>query len=362
MGDNAKRFRIIRKELTTLFPGTASGNVARHLNTLAAMMSGIIGAKNVHLPEVASKAPNGTKLTSREKKFVRWVRNKRIEIEEYFLPFAQLLMARLAQIQEALVIAIDGSSVGRGNIALMANVIFKGRALPITWIVLKGKKGHLPEELHLRLMEQIQALIPSDTRVVILGDGEFDGVRLLETVSMMGWDFSCRTSKSIILNWEGYEFSCREIEKHMTEGEYIDVCNCLFKKDKHGPVRVVCWWREDCKEPIYLVSNLTTAEEVCDQYALRFRIETFFSDQKTRGFQIQRSHLSNPERLSRLLIAACLAYIWVVYLGELCKESGKAGEIHRCNRIDLSLFQLGFRWLEHLLNEGLRLVMPLKRA
>jgi hypothetical protein len=39
-------------------------------------------------------------------------------------------------------------------------------------------------------------------------------------------------------------------------------------------------------------------------------IETFFSDQKTRGFQLHKSHHSAPARLARLLIAACPAYLW----------------------------------------------------
>jgi len=48
-------------------------------------------------------------------------------------------------------------------------------------------------------------------------------------------------------------------------------------------------------------------------YQKRFRIETFFSDQKSRGFHIHKSHISDPRRLSRLLIAACVAYLWIVY-------------------------------------------------
>jgi hypothetical protein len=38
-------------------------------------------------------------------------------------------------------------------------------------------------------------------------------------------------------------------------------------------------------------------------------IETFFSDQKSRGFNLHKSHVSDPARLARLLIAACLACI-----------------------------------------------------
>ena len=88
-------------------------------------------------------------------------------------------------------------------------------------------------------------------------------------------------------------------------------------------------------------------------YKKRFRIETFFSDQKSRGFNIHKSHLGDAHRLSRLLIAACLAYIWVVYLGSLCKKEGWQCIIHRGKRCDLSLFQLGLRLLEHFLNENL---------
>ena len=78
-----------------------------------------------------------------------------------------------------------------------------------------------------------------------------------------------------------------------------------------------------------------------------------FSDQKSRGFNIQKSHLTDPQRLSRLLIAACFAYIWVIYLGSLCDKEGWRGIIHRKKRCDLSLFQLGLRILEHFLNEAL---------
>ena len=86
-------------------------------------------------------------------------------------------------------------------------------------------------------------------------------------------------------------------------------------------------------------------------YEKRFRIETFFSDQKSRGFHIHKSHMSDVQRLSRLLIAACLAYIWIVYLGSVCEAGGWKPVIHRRKRCDLSLFPLGLRFLNHLLNE-----------
>ena len=79
-------------------------------------------------------------------------------------------------------------------------------------------------------------------------------------------------------------------------------------------------------------------------------IETFFSDQKSRGFQLDRSHLSDPERVQRLMFAAGLAYLWVLDLGTVAQEDAWLPVIHRSHRCDLSLFQLGLRLLDYLLN------------
>ena len=116
---------------------------------------------------------------------------------------------------------------------------------------------------------------------------------------------------------------------------------------------VRCWWATGYHAPLSLVSHLAPAKEAWRLYPKRFRIETFFSDQKSRGFHMHKSHISNPQRLSRLLIAACLSYLWIVYLGSLGEKEGWRSVIHRRNRCDISLFQLGLRILEHFLNEEL---------
>jgi hypothetical protein len=66
---------------------------------------------------------------------------------------------------------------------------------------------------------------------------------------------------------------------------------------------------------MFLVTNFELASETCYWYKKRFSIETFFSDEKSHGFYLHKSHLSDPLRLSVLIIAACLAYLWIVYLG-----------------------------------------------
>jgi hypothetical protein len=325
--------------------------MARHLNTLAGFISGIVGSKSSQLPTVATKIPDGAKPESRVKRITRWLKNDEIKEEIYFLPYAEILLNSLAL--ETLVLAMDGSAVGRGCCALMINVIYKGRALPLAWVVRKCPKGHAPEALHIELVELISKRIPEGTTVVFLGDGEFDGTDLQDTMKDAGWFYACRTAKSTVATWEGIEFKLDFLGNSIKPGMLIELKEVQFTRDAYGPVMVLCCWAKDEAEPLYLVSNLSVAEEAIKYYQKRFRIETFFSDQKSRGFNIQKSHLSDPQRLSRLLIATCLAYIWIVYLGSLCKRDGWQRIIHRKSRCDLSLFQLGYRLLEYFLNECL---------
>jgi len=349
MSDNIYRYRAIRKALNDLYPREPQGNLARHLNTLAALISGIVGSKRTNLPAVAGKVPDGTRRESRVKRFSRWISNEGITLETYFMPYAEALIASLAHRPLALV--MDSSAVGRGCLTLMVSVVYQKRALPIAWIVVKRSQGHFPEASHVALLEQVRRLVPEEADVIFLGDGEFDGTTLQATVEGYGWDYVCRTAKNTILAEEGEEFTFEELG--ILPGELISLPEVTFTRQAYGPVHAIAWWKKGDKEPLYLITNLELAEEACSWYAKRFRIETFFSDQKSRGFNLHKSHLSDPVRLARLMIAACLAYIWILYLGVVAKRDGWVKIIHRTDRCDLGLFQLGLNLLEHFLNERL---------
>jgi hypothetical protein len=100
---------------------------------LAALISGIVGSQHTHLPQIATQVPDGTKPESRVKRFARGVGNATITEDVYFVPYAEVLLRQRAL--QTLVLSIDGRVVGRGCVALMIHVVYKGRALPLAWVV-----------------------------------------------------------------------------------------------------------------------------------------------------------------------------------------------------------------------------------
>jgi hypothetical protein len=95
MSDNLRRYRAIRDALIQGYRGQPTGLAARHLTTLAALISGIVGSQSTQLPKVATHVPDGAKPESRVKRFARWVDNTYVTAERYFVPYAEVLLAHL---------------------------------------------------------------------------------------------------------------------------------------------------------------------------------------------------------------------------------------------------------------------------
>jgi hypothetical protein len=351
MSDNHTRYHLIRQGLEQLYPTRLKASQLRHLHTLALLIHGLIASAHCQLPKLAAKAPRKCKLESRIKQLSRFLDNDLVTQKTFWLPFAKpLLVALSSNAKRELVVCLDGSAMGRECVALVASIVYAGRALPIAWLVVKGKKGHLPQERHLELLEMVHQLVGEAAQVIVLGDGEFDGTLLLERINSHGWRYVVRSAKSSQLH-DG-ELVCNFEQLGVGPGGLVAVPQAHFTAEQYGPVLAVAVWEAGYENPLYLVTNLKAADEAVEYYRKRFRIENFFSDTKTRGFRLDKSHLDEPARLSRLLLGAVLAYWWLTYLGVSGREANWDKLVHRTDRTDLSFFQLGWRILEEFLMCG----------
>ena len=352
MSDTYRRYRAIKQAIMQFYHPRPQGHREQHLNTLVALICGLTGGRHAHLPTIADHAPsNRATQESVIKRFSRFLNNDRHTLDGWFLPVAQELLTTLAT--QPIQIVMDGSVVGRGCLALMLSVVYHGRALPLCWVVVSAPKGHFPELTHRALLAQLQAIMPKDAHVTFLGDGEFDGIDLQQDLSTTGWWYVCRTASNILVTAYGVRFHVADLGPPV--GEMLAVTPAWMTAKEYGPVGILALWEEAYSQPLYLVTNIDDLDQAVQLYKKRAHIETFFSDQKSRGFQMHKSHLSEPGRVSRLLMASCLAYLWIVYLGVCALQDDWMRVLHRQDRCDLSLFRLGLRLLARLLEEELRI-------
>lgn len=346
---NFQTYRSIKRTLAHVLHTRRDSHQEQHLNTLALLICGIVDAQHVQFDKIAAHAPiRGRKNESLITRFRRFVKHDDLTPEALWLPFARAVLAGLAQ--APLTILLDGTTAGRGCVVLMASLVYRSRAIPLLWSVVKGKKGHLAEELHCALIRRLREVLPAQADVLLLGDGEFDGTELLSTIRASLWHYACRTATNILIYAQDRVFTVGDLP--LTRGEAVSIADVQMTAKRYGPVLLIGLWEAKHTEPLYLVTSLSDAEVAVERYRLRFRIECMFADHKSRGFQIDKSHLAAPERLGRLLIATSLAYLWVQAVAIFAQARGWLAQFHRTDRCDLSLFQIGLRAILYALREG----------
>jgi hypothetical protein len=82
-------------------------------------------------------------------------------------------------------------------------------------------------------------------------------------------------------------------------------------------------------------------------------IEEMFGDLKKNGFDLERTMLRHFDRLSRLTLAVALLYIWLISIGTRTIRDGLRVLVDRKDRRDLSIFQIGLRFIERCVTNAL---------
>lgn len=347
MSDAARLYQAVLSNLIKFLPGMKEESFL----TLAMMITGLLRSKSGQLSKMARAVQYAHKKESLVTRFQRLVRNKKIEVGLEYNPFVTLILSALSK--EQVVLIVDSTKMGGNCICLMVSVYYKSRALPLAWVVYKGKKGHSSQETQLALFKRVKALLPEASQVILLGDGEFDGSQVVtwfETET--NWQFVCRTDKTNLIWYEEQWIALEQLPLEPGQEAFLTAVR-FTQAHQVGPVNILVVWNELKNCHWFFVTNLETAKTAKKWYAKRFTTETLFSDFKGRGFHLDDTRLWKPERISRLLLAGSIAYVFSIVLGVEAIVSGAFRQLVRTDAFYHSLFQLGLIYLDHILNECL---------
>lgn len=331
----------------------------KRFEKLAKLIYCIIKKGESSLQKIGEGLEEDIDVESKVKKVKRFLKSKYTDYQSFFLPFITSLLAGFATVPRLLIV-IDGSVVGNGCMASLVSVVYGKRSIPLAWLVCKQKKGHMKVHLHQVVLEQVASLLPAGPEIVLLGDGEFDSVALQEFAYSQGWKYVLRTAKnSLITTQNGDQFHLGDCHPDDSQ-DHFWLPEVYFSKQRYGVVNCVVWHQQVYENPIYLVSNVEEANEVMSLYKNRFSIETIFGDIKSRGFNLQKVRVSDPDMLQNLLIVVCLAFLIVFTLG-LNKAKVKVSRIIRKDRVDAySVFQIGFRIANYIIENQIDIFYKIK--
>jgi hypothetical protein len=320
-------------------------NCKSRLTNLVLLIVGIFESQSVYLSVIARKIPLRVKKLSLAKRLERFVDNAAVDVEKWYHPWASWLIES-ASSGGTVHLVIDSTKVTANHRQIMVAVAYQRRTLPIMWDWVSYARGHCTTQLQIALLQQVQALIPAGVTVSLVGDGEFNHPLLIEYLEFWGWDYALRQKcNTLIMQADDCKWT-RLDSFDLKPGQMLWLGNILLTQASPYPTNMVLYWKVGEKDPWYLATNQLSVQDAVRLYNRRMWIEEMFGDMKGHGFDLELSRLRTPERLSRLTLAVCILYVWLVTLGEHVLTSGFNTEVDRSDRQDLSIFRLGWDWLE----------------
>jgi hypothetical protein len=349
-------FQLYRSWLNSVSSLLPHKRVTRRRN-LAQLMVGIYLSGSVQLSRIASKVPSSAKLTSITKRLSRFVSNEEVDAGDWYRPVAMGVVEHLVRSGSKVRLLIDGTKVSGSKQLLMVCVAYRRRALPLWWCWVPYRKGRSSTSKQLALLREVQALLPPAAEVSLVGDSEFGDVRVLEKLDGWGWRYALRQK-----GWYDYQDSSgvwRKLHDAVAPGQSHDLGMVRLTR-KHGyHTRLVAHWQRGHKEPWLLATNYPSKQASLAAYAKRMWSEEMFGDLKGNGFDLESTRLGDEARLSRLTLAVCLLYVWLIALGSATIERGDRHLVDRSDRRDLSIFRVGLYMLDRYLRLGKSVTMPL---
>lgn len=327
------------------------------LTNLIWLMMGIFQARSVQMKLAARKVPIQAKQLSIVTRFGRFLSNGQVRVREWYAPFGSGML-RLAAVGGHIRLIIDASQVSSGHRLLMVSLAYRRRSLPIAWTWVRSSRGHSTTAKQVKLLAYVQGLLPKGGQVSLVGDCEFDHPLLIENLRFWGWDYALRQIGNHVVLAHGFTAWQRIDGLAVQPGLTLWLGNVLLTRTSPFPTHLVLHWRSGQKQPWFLATNLLHPQSALRLYRLRMWIEEMFGDLKKHGFDLEMTHLRHFLRLSRLTFVVCLLYLWLVALGEYVLLHDLSGQVDRTDRHDLSVFRLGWDFLE----DCLRLLDPIPRV
>ena len=296
---------------------------------------------------------------SRQRRFSRWLHNKRIEPLALYAPIIKQALSQWGE--QPLYLILDTSMLWNCYCLIRVSVQYRGRAIPLLWKVIEHPSSAVALTVYQPLLEQAQALLPQSNAVIFLADRGFADTHLMALLrNHLRWHFRIRIKS----NFNIYRPGARVIRPHqfkLQPGQAmmlhsINLGNCELV-GRGVNLALAC--DPISKQFWYVASDEPTTLQTLYEYGLRFDIEENFLDDKSNGFQLEASQLRCEKALSRLCLVLALTTLFLCCQGQQVVADGKRRWVDTHWHRGHSYLRIGWDWVTQALHRGWLLVQDL---
>jgi len=265
---------------------------------------------------------------------------------------AQLIFKLLPE-KEKLCLSIDRTNwkFGKTDINIfMLGVCYNGLAFPLLFTMLK-KQGNSNSQERINLIKRFVKLFGKECIESVLADREFVGDEWITFLNdnKIPYYIRIRNNFKVFIPHKNKELKAswlfnatginefihyRKIIRIGTQLCYLSGCKLKNKKGKPEFLIIISFNKPDQAQAFY---------------KQRWQIETCFKAMKTSGFDIEKTHLQEIDRIEKLILLVMIAFVWCYKVGIYLNLFVKPITIKKHGRKAQSIFKYGLSSIAKLL-------------
>ena len=309
--------------------------------TLAELVTAIAKAGTVNLNRLAPYIESRAKTSSVHRRLERFFSEVALDDAEV----ARLTVTALGIGRQPWHLAIDRTNWKLGRTEqniLVLSVAARGVCVPLFWTVL-GKAGNSNTAERIDLMRRFCTVFPDQKVASFAGDREFIGNAWVAWLQDNNIPHVLRLREGMkVFNATHAPMSITQHAARLKPGQTLALDGFWRigpnETDASPPVRLVIL-RLASGELLALASRTRPARALA-LYRRRWKIETLFGALKTRGFNLEATHMTDPAKLSTLIALLTLAAVFA-YKAAIVLLGGKPIQTKAHARPARSMFAYG---------------------
>lgn len=315
------------------------------LESLFSMIQGLCMFQSVYLRQLAYGIPGSAALDSKIRRLQRFFQYQTFD----YVTTGKLILS-LFNLPDSLTLTLDRTDWMFGKTPiniLVLGVLIGDMSVPMAFSLL-NKKGNSNTMERTSLIKLLLKIIPASRIHCLLADREFIGKEWFQLLIKKGIPFAIRIKSSTKMrdSRTGKQITVGEYYQSVRRGNYViatqiweQTTYLMFKKNGKALPNVV----------FLAVSAKDMKTSWIKKYRKRWSIERMFLSLKTHGFNLEQTHLINPERLRKLVAVMAIAFAVCCRAGKFLNEKVPI-PIKNHGRKLYSIFTYGLNWIKERLS------------
>lgn len=255
--------------------------------------------------------------------------------------------------KEGLKLSIDRTNwkFGQTNINIfMLGVTYKGVAFPLLFKML-DKRGNSNCRERIDLVNRFIRLFGTNCIDCLMADREFvgdDWIKFLNENNIRYY-IRIRNNFKIFLPHKHKEIKVSWLFNSLKKGEFLHYRRIIRMGTQLCYVSGCKVNSKDKGTEFLIIVSFNKPEQAQINYGHRWQIETCFRAMKTSGFDIEKTHLQDIERIEKLTLIVMIAFVWCYKTGIFIHDHVKKIEIKKHGRRAKSIFKCGLSFIANVL-------------